>query len=161
MVGASQRDERVEELEARVRELEGELSVLKLKGVNKDRGNGRAMWRAPPRPKNSNRNTWKGGVVFVLIYTSIFASIAYWNYYSEKHSTRSLVIATVDEWRLLSGGGNGGGIGNYLIKITLPDGSKDSARALPIDPKPPAPGQRIQLVKIISGFGFTSYVWER
>jgi hypothetical protein len=62
---------------------------------------------------------------------------------------------------IVQGGGHGGGVGEYYIKITLADGSKDSASAIPLGPEPPKSGQKIQLVKTISGLGFTRYVWER
>jgi uncharacterized small protein (DUF1192 family) len=158
MVGASQADESVEELEAKIRQLEDELSALKLKRLKKDQGNARATRRSPSKSRKDTLNTRKRGAIVLLFYGALFSSIVYWNYYSEKHSTRSVVIAKVDDWRLYSGGG---GIGSYSIKITLPDGSKGSASAHPAGLEPPKPGQEIRLVKIISGFGFTSYVWER
>lgn len=161
MAGASQADESVEELETRIRQLEDELSALKLRRLKKDKGNARATRHPPSKSIRAKLNNGKGVAIVLLFYGAIFSSIAYWNYYGEKHSTQSVVIATVDDWRLNSGGGQGGGPSQYLIEITLPDGSKGSASAHPMGFKPPKPGQEIRLVKIISGFGFTSYVWER
>jgi hypothetical protein len=161
MVGASQAAESVEELEARIRQLEDELSALKLKRSQKDQDNAGATRHPPSNPRRAKPNNGKGVAIVLLFYGVLFSSIVYWNYYSEKHSTQSVVIATVDDWRLYSGGGQGGGPGRYSIDITLPDGSKGSASAHPMGLKPPKPGQEIRLVKIISGFGFTSYVWER
>ena len=46
MAGTSQRDERVEELEERVRQLEREASALKWEKANKDRDNAKATWIA-------------------------------------------------------------------------------------------------------------------
>jgi hypothetical protein len=112
------------------------------------------------RHKKSERNFSKEFLGGLVGFCLCFLPIA-WFALDDKYSSHTSVIATVDEWKLFHGGGHGGGVGNYSIKVTLPDGSKGSATAHPLGPEPPRTGQKIHLVKIVSALGFTSYRWER
>jgi hypothetical protein len=129
-----------------------------------------------PKIKQLNRLIWKDrllsgsnrtlcGNIFRLglVVTWLSLPFLHWGYlvHTEKYGERSSVIATVDEWSKSYGGGHGGGVGGYSIKVTLPDGTKASASAIPLGPDPPKSGEKIQLVKIVSVLGFTSYRWER
>ena len=110
--------------------------------------------------KKSERNLSKEFLGGLVGFCLCFLPIA-WFAFNDKYSSYTSVIATVDEWQLFPGGGHGGGVGNYSIKVTLPDGSKVSATAHPVGPEPPTTGQKIHLLKIVSALGFTSYRWER
>jgi hypothetical protein len=111
--------------------------------------------------KESDRNRWKEFVLSGLVIILVLVVWNAWKDYDDKHSIRSSVTATVEERRLFSGGGHGGGIGAYNIKVTLQDGSKVSVSAPPTNPEPPEAGQKINVIKIISAIGFTSYCWDR
>ena len=112
------------------------------------------------KTKESDRSPWKDFVISVVVCTIFIALINAWSEYNDKYSTKSSVVAMVDDLYEDFGGGHGGTHWHLYIKATLPDGSKISATANPIGPTPPRTGQRIKLVKLVSVLGWTSYRWE-
>lgn len=119
------------------------------------------MENAPSKGPETRRSRWIGWrnrllnigilVLIVVLYRAFSA-------YDDQHSTKAAVVGTVDHW---SQSQSKGDYHWYDIDVTLPDGSKVSARANPIGPAPPAAGEQIELVKIVSSLGFTRYRWER
>jgi hypothetical protein len=110
-----------------------------------------------PKIKQSNRFDWNSYLLNASIAViGIFLYHAYTTY-DHRNSTRSSVIATVDRWSQSQSKGDF----NYYIDVTLTNGSKVVAKASPLGPPPPKTGEQIELVKIISTLGFTSYRWER
>jgi hypothetical protein len=123
---------------------------------------GSPMEKAPSSEHaKAQRSRWAGLMRFLLnacIVISVFGLFIAFRDYDDRHSERSAVAGIVDHW---SPGQGKGDVGFYYIKVTLPDGSKVSAKATPFGPPPPEAGKQIELVKIKSVLGFTSYRWER
>jgi hypothetical protein len=111
-----------------------------------------------PKIQRSNRIGWKNVLLNVGISVLILLLYSAYSAYDENHSKRSSVVAIVDHW---SQSQTKGDFQFYTINVTLSDGSKVAARATPIGSAPPKSGEHIELVKIESTLGFTSYRWER
>jgi hypothetical protein len=88
------------------------------------------------------------GILILIVYAVYI--------YGIQNIKRDSVLATVDHW---SRAQTHEGSGRFIITATLPDGQKITATASR-NGRAPQIGEQIQLVKIVSVLGWTSYRWE-
>lgn len=112
------------------------------------------------KAKKLNRMIWIGrlrtGIVPGLILT-LLAGLLTLYLYDEQTAQRSTVQATVERW---SRAQSQVGSSDYIIDVTLADGTKATATAGSYG-KAPAPGERIQLIRLQTQSGRLRYQWDR